>query len=223
MSTSRVLKQDLLGVVRQTTDNGLPVVVRDCAAAATGCRWLARRLMNREARALALLPDTEGVPGLIGVHADCLLRSYIDGRPMHLARPADRTYFNCAARLLRQIHRAGVAHNDLSKESNLLVRDDGGPAIIDFQLAVTSRRRGKLFRLAAREDIRHLLKHKRTYCTQHLTARERYILSSPGWVSIAISRTIKPAYLFVTRRLLDWEDSEGAGDRSSAPRIGKGR
>jgi hypothetical protein len=77
--------------------------------------------------------------------------------------------------------------------------------------------------LAAREDLRHLLKHKRTYCPQHLTARERTILSSPGWVSIAISRTIKPAYLFVTRRLLNWEDREGAVDRGAAPRIGKGR
>ena len=223
MGNSRLLKKDLLGVVRQTSDNGVPVVARDCVHAATGFAWLARRLMRREARALALLADTEGVPQLIDLHANSLLRSYIDGRPMQLARPTDRAYFDSAARLLRRLHAAGVAHNDLAKEPNLLVRGDGGPAIIDFQLAVTTRRRGKLFRLAAREDIRHLLKHKRTYCPQHLTARERQILDRPGWVSIALAKTLKPAYVFVTRRLLGWQDREGAGDRNVTPEVGSGR
>ncbi|MDA0707251.1 MAG: serine/threonine protein kinase [Proteobacteria bacterium] len=223
MTESQLLKRDLFGEVRRTTDNGVPVISRDCAGAATGLRWLARWLMRREASALAALADTDGVPELIRLQPDSLLRGYFAGQPMQLARPTDRAYFNNAAPLLRQVHSAGVAHNDLSKEPNFLVREDGSPAIIDFQLAATTRRRGKLFRLAAREDLRHLLKHKRTYCPQYLTARERHILDNLGWASIAVARTIKPAYLFVTRRLLGWEDREGAGDRGATQRTGTRR
>ncbi|MDH4126740.1 MAG: serine/threonine protein kinase [Gammaproteobacteria bacterium] len=223
MTESRILKSDLLGAVRLTTLNGISVVVRDCAASSVTLRWLARRLMQREARAMALLADIDGVPQLVQQQQDCLLRSYIAAQPMQLAKPTGRAYFNNAARLLRRIHAAGVAHNDLSKEPNWLVREDGRPAIIDFQLAFSTRRRGKFFRLAAREDLRHLLKHKRTYCPQYLTTRERRILSSPGWASIAIARTIKPIYLFVTRSLLGWEDREGGGDREPAARVGTRR
>lgn len=220
MTRSHLLKKDVLGTVCQTTDNGTSVIKRDCVTAAAGLRWLARRLMRREARALALLEHFDGVPRLVHAQRDSLLRSYLAGQPMQLARPDSRAYFNSAARLLRKIHRAGIAHNDLGKEPNWLVREDGRPAIIDFQLACSTRRRGRFFRLAAREDIRHLLKHKRTYCPQYLSAREQFILSHPSWVSIAIARVFKPAYLFVTRRLLHWSDREGAGDRGSAARVG---
>jgi hypothetical protein len=106
-----------------------------------------------------------------------------------------------------------VAHNDLAKEPNLLVTADGRPAIIDFQLAWISGSRGKLFRMLGREDIRHLLKHKRTYCPQSLTARERRILDTPSMPSRVFMSTVKPVYLFITRRLMGWQDREGAGDR----------
>src|SRR5690606_26767697 len=127
--------------------------------------------------------------------------------------PADPDYFRRAARLLRRLHTAGVVHNDLAKEPNWLVTPKSEPALIDFQLAWFTPRRGRLFRALAREDLRHLLKHKRTYCPEHLTQRERRILEHPGlpsrlWMTIA-----KPLYLLVTRRLLGWTDREGAGDR----------
>lgn len=124
-------------------------------------------------------------------------------------------WFNAAARLLRRLHRAGVCHNDLAKEPNLIVLDDSRPAFIDFQLGWRSNHRGRLFRTAAREDIRHLLKHKRTYCPGSLTQRERNILASPSPLSRAWAGTVKPVYLFVTRRILGWADREGATDRGS--------
>ncbi|MBT8110083.1 MAG: serine/threonine protein kinase, partial [Gammaproteobacteria bacterium] len=118
-----------------------------------------------------------------------------------------------AAQLLRRMHRAGVVHNDLAKEPNLIVRDDGKAAFIDFQLAWHSNGRGRLFRIAAREDIRHLLKHKRTYCSNELTARERSILDNPSGLARLWMGLFKPLYLFITRRLFGWSDREGAGDR----------
>jgi len=116
---------------------------------------------------------------------------------------------------LRQLHQAGVVHNDLAKEPNLLVRDDGGPALIDFQLAAHSMKRGRLFRIAAYEDLRHLLKHKRTYWPDRLTQRERHILTNPSPVSRAWMGMVKPVYMFVTRRIFGWEDREGARDRGA--------
>jgi hypothetical protein len=67
--------------------------------------------------------------------------------------------------------------------------------------------------MLAHDDLRHLLKHKRQYLPEHLTARQRAILAQPSPLSRAWRATGKPIYLFVTRRLLGWADREGAGDR----------
>jgi hypothetical protein len=106
-------------------------------------------------------------------------------------------------------------HNDLAKEPNLLVQQNNRPAILDFQLAWFSSRRSWLFRLFAYEDLRHLLKHKRSYCPQNLTQRQRKILQNPTLPSLVYRRTIKPVYMFVTRQLLGWSDREGAADRGN--------
>ena len=213
MSDSTILKKDLFGEIRLSSHSGEAVVVRDSAAAATGLRWLARRLLHREANALAMLEDIEGFAQVVRLDRDCLMRSFLDGKPMQRGKPTDPAYFKDAARLLRKMHRAGIVHNDLAKEPNFLVRPNGKPAIVDFQIAWASPNRSKLFRLAAREDLRHLLKHKRTYCPQQLTRRERTILATPGFVALAWSKTCKPVYQFVTRRILGWADREGAGNR----------
>ncbi len=213
MSDSTILKKDLFGEIRLSSHAGERVVVRDSAAAVTGLGWLARRLLHREASALALLTDIEGFAQLIRLERDWLMRSFLDGEPMQRGKPVDPAYFKRAARLVRSMHRAGVVHNDLAKEPNFLVRPDGQPAIVDFQIAWISAQRSKLFRLAAREDLRHLLKHKRTYCPQQLTSRERAILANPSFAALAWSKTVKPVYLFVTRRILGWADREGAGNR----------
>ena len=105
-------------------------------------------------------------------------------------------------------------HNDLAKEPNLLVRDDGSAAFIDFQLAWHSRCRGRLFRAAAREDIRHLLKHKRKYCPDSLTSRERALLKRRSWPARAWRRTVKPLYRWLTRKVLKRRDDEGRGTRN---------
>ena len=60
---------------------------------------------------------------------------------------------------------------------------------------------------------RSLLKHKRYYRPDLLTTRERQILANPSPVSRLWMGTVKPVYLFVTRRILGWADREGAADR----------
>lgn len=215
MKERRLLKKDQFGEVWRLEGASGARIVRDTSTASWWARGIARALLRREAAALFALRGTDGVPALWTVSRHSLERSFIDGEPLHLARPEDPAFFRAALRLLRRIHKAGVAHNDLAKEPNLLVRSDGSPALIDFQLAWCSRRRGRLFRLAGREDLRHMLKHKRYYCPEHLTQRERQILDTPSLPSRVYMRTVKPVYLLITRRLLGWADREGAGDRNS--------
>ena len=214
MTEPRLLKKDLFGEVWHTGIGSQQRIVRDAGAARRWLRWLARHLLQREARALAALDGLRGIPELIEIRSDSLVRSYLAGTPMHRGQPRDPGYFRAAAALLRKLHRANVVHNDLAKEPNLLVQPNSTPALIDFQLAWHANRRGRLFRLLAYEDLRHLLKHKRTYCAQHLTERERTILANPSPLSRAWMATGKPVYLFVTRRLLGWADREGAADRN---------
>jgi hypothetical protein len=132
---------------------------------------------------------------------------------MQVARPRDPSYFRAASRLLRRLHAANVIHNDLAKETNWLVTPEGLPALVDFQLAMTLTKRGPFARALGHDDLRHLLKHKRTYLPELLTARERRILATPSLASRAWMASGKKVYLFVTRRILHWRDREGAGDR----------
>ena len=213
-----LLKRDLFGTVRRERRDGACFVVRDTTDANRWVRGLARRLAAREARALQRLRGLEGVPQLVSWDGRRLVRSWLAGEPLRAHRPRDPAYFARALRLLRALHRAGVAHRDLAKEPNWLVRPDGTPALVDFQLALATPRRSAWFRLWAREDLRHCLKHKRTYRPDRLTARQRRMLATPAWPSRAWMRTGKPLYRFVTRRLLGWADREGAGDRGAPPR-----
>lgn len=210
------LKSDLFGTVTRIERPGAGIVwavERDTQAARWWLRPLARYLAAREARVLRALAGTLGVPILERYEHGVLVRSWTDGAPMHVAQPRDPLYFSRAFALLRRVHRAGVAHNDLAKEPNWLVTPHGLPALVDFQLALVSRRRGRLFRALARDDIRHLLKHKRTYCPEWLTQRERRILATPSPPSRLWMWSGKKLYTFITRRLLGWADREGAGDR----------
>jgi predicted Ser/Thr protein kinase len=207
------LKKDFFGSVWRTEAASRDLVIRDLRDARWWLRAVARALCRREERALVRLDGLFGTPRLIAAGPDGLTREWIEGRPMQAGKPRNADYYRRARRLLVALHRRGVAHNDLAKEPNWLVTPTGAPALVDFQLALVSPRRRWLFRLLAREDIRHLLKHKRTYCPERLTARERQILAQPAFLSRAWMATVKPVYLFVTRRLFRWADREGANDR----------
>ena len=172
--------------------------------------WLARR----EARGLEQVRGMADVPQLLAWDGRRLDRSYMEGAAMYQRPPrGDLAYFRAARRKLQELHRRGVAHNDLAKEANWLVLEDGRPGIIDFQLAVVGNPRSRWMRLLAREDLRHLLKHKRMYCREHLTPVERRVLKRHSWVRDLWFRTGKPVYRFVTRRILKWEDNEGQGPK----------
>ena len=154
------------------------------------------------------------MPRLLRWDGRVLDRSYLDGAVMYRNPPrGNARWFRDAHRLLQRLHRAGIAHNDLAKEANWLVLADGSPGLTDFQLAVAGPPRARRMRLLFREDLRHLLKHKRTYCPDALTPVERRLLKRHSWLRDVWFATGKPVYRFVTRKLLHWEDNEGQGPK----------
>ena len=132
---------------------------------------------------------------------------------LHLAKPDNPIWYRDAKRLLREMRRAGVTHNDIAKPQNWLMTPQGRAAVIDFQLASVHRRRGKIYRIMAREDLRHLLKQKRAYAPHLLTPAEHAMLAQKALPSRIWMATGKRLYNFITRRLMNWSDGEGTEDR----------
>src|SRR6266700_686802 len=182
----------------------------------------ATHLFARERKALALAKGLNVGPELLWAGRRALVRRFIDGVALHLAKPhGDVAYFRSAKVALHRLHRAGICHNDLAKEQNWLVGRDGRAYLTDFQLAACFSTRNRLFRIAAYEDLRHLLKHKRSYAPAALTARERSILARKSLVARLWLVTGKKVYRAVTRGLFNFTDREGGGRRlvNDAPRL----
>jgi serine/threonine protein kinase len=175
---------------------------------------LARHLFAREKRALALARDLHVGPELLWAGDRALVRGFIDGVALHLAKPyGDARYFKSAKLALRKLHRMGVCHNDLAKEQNWLRGSDGLAYVTDFQLAVCFKSRSQLFRIAAYEDLRHLLKHKRSYAPELLTPKEKLILAKKSLPARIWLMTGKKVYRAITRGIFNFTDREGGGKR----------
>ena len=213
-----LLKRDVFSTVergRYRSDGGeVDAVLRRLDQVPWWSYIPARHLFSRERRALALARDLHVGPELLWAGRRALVRGFIDGVALHLAKPfGDVAYFHSAKEALRKLHRRGICHNDLAKEQNWLRGNDGRAYLTDFQLAVCFRTRGRLFRIAAYEDLRHLLKHKRSYAPQALTPKERKILARKSLVARVWLLTGKKIYRAITRGLFNFTDREGGGRR----------
>ena len=219
-----VLKRDVFSTVErgrfQTDGDEVDAVLRRLDQVPWWSRGLAILLFRRERRALATAGQLGIAPQLLFAGRQTLVRSWIDGVPLHIAKPhGDAGYFRSAKAALRTLHRAGISHNDLAKEQNWLY--SGGRAYLtDFQLAACFRRDSALFRIARYEDLRHLLKHKRRYAPEALTAAERRVLARKSFITRAWMATGKKVYYAITRGL-NVTDREGRGLRfvREAPEI----
>jgi predicted Ser/Thr protein kinase len=215
-----VLKRDVFSTIergRFGTDNGeVDAVLRRLDEVPGWSRLLAHELFRRERRALTVAGPLGVAPPLLFAGRQALVRGWIDGVPLHIAKPfGDTAYFRSAKAALRALHRAGIAHNDLAKEQNWLYAqagEHGRAYLTDFQLAACFRRRSRLFRLARYEDLRHLLKHKRRYAPNALTAAERRVLARKSLITRAWMATGKKVYYAITRGL-NFTDREGRGVR----------
>jgi hypothetical protein len=224
--TSVVLKRDVLSTVERgrfaAPGGEIEGVLRRIDEVPWWSFPLARHLFGREQRSLAAAGALGVAPPLCFAGRLVLVRGWIDGVALHLAKPhGDIAYFRSAKVALRKLHRVGICHNDLAKEQNWLRGSDGQAYLTDFQLATMSRRRGRMFRVAAYEDLRHLLKHKRRYVPDSITAAERRVLAHKSFLTRVWMATGKRIYQWVTRDILRFTDREGGGPRLvyDAPRI----
>jgi hypothetical protein len=213
-----LLKRDVFSTVergRFCTESGeVDAVLRRLDEVPWWSFVLARHLFGRERHALALAKDLNVGPELLWSGRKALVRRFVDGVALHLAKPhGNVAYFRSAKQALRRLRRAGICHNDLAKEQNWLVGRDGRAYLTDFQLAACFKRRTWLYRVAAYEDLRHLLKHKRSYAPEALTPKERKILARKSFAASLWLMTGKRVYRAVTRGLFNFTDREGGGRR----------
>lgn len=217
-----------------------PVAIRRvaCGSGSWFSGLIARRLLERERAALRHLAGLEGVPreeprtewlalasrdGRPPRANEVLVRSWMAGAPLHEARVLPRDFFDHLDALVHALHARGVCHNDLHKEQNILVAPDGRPQLVDFQLASVHATRGRSFAVRAREDLRHVEKHRRRYTRwgrgpdgahePQAGAGAQYKRSP---LALVWRRTGKPIYNGITRGLLRTRDGE-ARRPSSGP------
>lgn len=213
-----LLKRDVFSTVERgrfrTPEGEVGAVLRRLDQVPWWSHPLARHLFQRERSALLRTRDLGIGPPLLWAGDKVLVRGFINGVALHLARPfGDRAYFASAKLALRRMHRTGICHNDLAKEQNWLRGADGKAYLIDFQLAHGFNRRSRLFRIAAYEDLRHLLKHKRRYCPEALTPKEIRILARKSLPARIWLMTGKKVYKAITRGIFNFTDREGGGRR----------
>lgn len=230
MWTISVLKRDSFGRVELLTsgDGSLRLIRRVASGGALPLSGrIARLLLRREERALAALAglaavprsvDVSGLPALPERDAQLtLVRSYIDGAPLHRCERLPVDFFERLEELVRELHARGVAHNDLHKEQNIVVGPDGRPALIDFQLASVHAVDSRTLASRASDDLRHVAKHRRRYLrfarVVDVSPSAELLANPPRaprrrGVALVWRKTGKPLYNLVTRRVLGRRDGE---------------
>jgi RIO-like serine/threonine protein kinase len=162
---TRILKRDVFGTVERQGD----ALVRRVASGSRAplSRVLAGRLLERERRALERLAGLDGVPQLVRTETSSaghvLVRTFVAGEPLSSAVTLPENFFDELDALVAALHARGVCHNDLHKEQNVIVAADGYPWLVDFQLASVHPNAGWIHARRAREDLRHVEKHRRRY------------------------------------------------------------
>ncbi len=189
------------------------LVLRKLDGVPVWAKPIAGFLARKETRALRVVTGIKGTPDLIRADQTGILRSWSEGMPLNLSKPDTPQFYADAKRILREMRRRNVTHNDLAKPQNWLMDPDGNAQVIDFQLASVHRRRGKLFRIMGYEDLRHLVKQKRRYAPHLLTPTEHRMLAQKSLPTRIWMATGKKLYNAITRGIFNWSDGEGSGNR----------
>jgi serine/threonine protein kinase len=203
----KVLKVDSFGRIELVESERGRIIRRvACGGRIPGSAIAARFLARREQRILTRLGGLAGIPRALGDSGNGeFYRSYLEGAPLYESDALDGAYFAQLSELVDSLHRAGVTHNDLAKEANILVTPELTPALIDFQIAFTfPARRGpvmrRLFEVLTREDHRHVLKQKRVHRPDLLTADDLARLARKSMpVRIWSATLMKPWQWFLIR------------------------
>jgi len=168
--------------------------------------WLGAWLCRREVRFYRRLSHLPNVPPVLGLWRNAgFIHGYVDGAPLSKTRPIPDGFFGQLQSLLKELHTLGIAYVDTNKPENILQGDDGRPHLIDFQISFDLDDFGDnlltraFLRCLQREDLYHILKHKRRMRPDELTPDEQAIASRKSWF-ILLHRFVTRPYFLIRRR-----------------------
>lgn len=219
--TVRVLRRSFRArpEVRQIRLQGEDAVVKDYGREGTLFkRLLGRYLVGREAAALRRAAGVPSVPRLLGRPRPWMLAiEYVDAtRITALPSPRiDAVFIQRLTAIIDALHRRGIAHGDLEKLDNILVTADGRPAVVDFAAAIMlglNPLAALGFPHVSDNDCRAVLKLKRAYAPELLTADERERLAQRSLVETAFRRL----RAYIRRAIMALTSPAGRGGGRSA-------
>lgn len=207
-----ILKDDIMGSVWLIElQDKTQAICRRYKSASWIVKPISFLLAKREANMLRLLeslPENRA-PRLLTIGKGELIRTYIKGQPLNKIQVPNERFYSSALELVKKMHACGVVHNDLEKPENWVVNQEQEPCIIDFQLALKPSMKW-LFRMLAHEDVRHVLKQKRRFCSVSLSVEENALLQKRSGLGKLWKTYFKPIYNFVTRKIFRYSDRENS-------------
>jgi len=134
---SNIISHGYQGDVYLYEDKGQRLILKTPAGRGLG-RYIRRAMLRNEYRAYSRLSEVRGLPRCYGLlNGRYLVLECVDGVPVRRARIADHgMFFETLLNLIKEMHKAGVAHGDLKKKDNLLVVEGQTPCVIDFGVAI---------------------------------------------------------------------------------------
>lgn len=132
-----------------------------------------RLMMGHEARIYRRLRDVDFVPSFHGrLDRDSLVLGLISGTSLRDCEAANlpEDFFEMLQARVDQLHARGVVHMDLRHRTNIFVRSDGKPMLLDFESALYVG--GWLARLLGWVDRSAVLKFRMRYASHQVSDRQ---------------------------------------------------
>ena len=134
---SNIFSRGYQGHVYLYEDKGRRLIIKAPIGWGLG-RFIRQAMLRNEYRVYSRLSGVSFVPHCYGLlNKRYLVLEFVDGVPIRNAQITDRdVFFKSLLKLIKELHKAGVAHTDLKKKDNLLVVGGHTPYVIDFGVAV---------------------------------------------------------------------------------------
>lgn len=170
-------------------------------------RFISMMMLRNEYRVYTKLSKMKGVPRCYGfLDNRYLVLEHIGGTPIRNAHIANhKIFFESLLKLIKELHKAGVAHTDLKKKDNLLVVEGEIPYVIDFGVAII-RKPGfaplnhYLYNLASKFDFNAWLKLKYGRKYENMSEQDREYYNRT--IVEKVSHWIKNIYLILKKNIM---------------------
>lgn len=203
---SNILAHGNQGHVYLYEVNGHRLIVKTPTGRGLG-QYIRRVMLRNEYKAYSRLSGVSGVPSCYGLlDGRYLVLECIDGIPARKAPIEDRAvFFESLLNLIKELHKAGVAHGDLKKKDNVFVVNARAPYVLDFGVAIVKKPgfgplNHYLYDLARHFDFNAWVKFKYKGKFKKVSDEDRTYYNRTAVEKV--SGSIKRGYLKLKRRLI---------------------